>query len=684
MRVEDGQIRKQMSFPLDGIVNPSFSPDGEQIVFVGLQGGRSDLYRCLADGTGLTRLTDDRYMDFSPRFSPDGRSIVFVTDQGGETDFANLIFAEPRLAILDLATRTIRVLPGMQGANTAPYFFPDGRHLLYVSDRTGIANLYVRDLETDRDARITDLLTGVTGIIPLAPAVSLSRDGRRLVFSAFSAGAWDLFAIKDPLALADFREPAAAAPAAPPNTEMEGNCPSAPALPQGEAGETALSPPATMAAATDALSRRPGAADTVSAPPVAPPEGSVDRIPDAGSALPVERTSGPADSSGAAGGRQTGAGAPEEPLPSLAEVFALHRGLPDTTGFKIHGYKVRFSADYAAANGAFASNVGLAAQTYVQFSDVLGNHNLVVGADIYGTLSDSQWLLEYANLSNRINYSVAAFQYRDDFFLSTARTDDEFYSQIYRGGQVTLSRPFSRFRRIDFTLEGLDVSETVFRQAYYGPEDYVYRQTAQTRLRFFRPGLALVADNTVYGTTGPISGGRSYLSADVAVGDVRNTRWIFDRRDYRNLRQRYALALRTVGATSNGNDPNIFRIGGPFTIRGYDYGELSGRNVALVNLEFRFPLIEALQLGWPLPLGMRGIRGALFFDAASAWRDTKKFRGIRHGKAGMRLEDIKASYGINASWNIGFAILRWDLAWPTDLQKNLGKPRGVFTIGSGF
>jgi outer membrane protein assembly factor BamA len=193
-----------------------------------------------------------------------------------------------------------------------------------------------------------------------------------------------------------------------------------------------------------------------------------------------------------------------------------------------------------------------------------------------------------------------------------------------------------------------------------------------------------VSDNTVYGITGPISGGRSYVSVDVALGDLKNTRWILDRRTYSNIRQRYALALRTVGATSNGNDPNIFRIGGPFTIRGYDYGELTGRNVGLVNLEFRFPLIETLQLGWPLPLGLRGIRGAIFFDAASAWRDTARFRAFHHVGGGMRLQDIRASYGLNASWNIGFAILRWDLAWPTDLQTNLGPPRGVFSIGSGF
>lgn len=446
--------------------------------------------------------------------------------------------------------------------------------------------------------------------------------------------------------------------------------------PDGEAADGGESPPALPAGSV-------AQADTTAALLAAPP-GAVAWADSLGS-LPLElgQPRGVAADSAAAAGSAS-LRAPQETEQRLTDVFAHHAELPDTTAFKIDRYRVSFSADYAAANGAFASNVGVAAQTYIQFSDVLGNHNLIVGADVYGTLSDSQLLLEYANLANRINYSAAVYQYRDDFFLSTAKADDEFHSQIYRGGDIAFSRPFSRFRRIDFTLEGLQVSETVYRQAYYGPQDYVYRQAEQSNLYFARPGAALVSDNTVYGITGPISGGRSYLGFDLAMGDLQNTRWILDRRTYWNVRQRYAFAMRLVGATSNGRDSYIFRIGGPFTIRGYEYGELSGRNVALMNLEFRFPMIEALQLGWPLPLGMRGIRGALFFDAASAWRDTDRFQAFRHADGGFRLQDIRASYGLNASWNVGFAILRWDLAWPTDLYHNLGKPRGVFTLGSSF
>ena len=61
------------------------------------------------------------------------------------------------------------------------------------------------------------------------------------------------------------------------------------------------------------------------------------------------------------------------------------------------------------------------------------------------------------------------------------------------------------------------------------------------------------------------------------------------------------------------------------------------------------------------------------------------FRAFRHrSSGGWGLEDIHASYGLSSAINIGFAILRWELAQPTDLRGNRGKPRGVFSIGSDF
>ncbi len=707
-RLRDRKILNKIEIPLDGIVNPSFSPDGKWIVFTGLVGGRSDLFRCRTDGSNIERLTDDRFLDISPRYSPDGKSIVFVTDQDTTTDFQRLIFAPPRLAIFDLASRDIRVLPNMPGTNTSPYFLPDGSHILYVSDRTGIANIYIRDLATGYDARLTNILTGVTGIIPLAPALSLSRDGRRVVFSAFRQGSWDLFAIKDPLEGATFEPPIV--PPAPlvaeggvaPAATGEGAEIAAGGGPGAGAGETApAATGGTARMAADGSTRAPDAPAPPEAPGAAgspqvradsalvPPE--MPRRADAAAAQALDSLAAISDTARFQIARHALPPDAKNRPPreeaerpkKVGEVFASIRDLPDTTTFKVDPYRVHFTIDYAAASGFFGSNVGAAAQTVLSFSDVLGNHDLIIGADVYGSLSDSDFLFEYDNLANRVNWGISVYQFRDDFFLSTAQTNDNYVSQIYRGGSLMVSRPFDRFHRIEFDIEGLQVDQSVYQEAYLG--DYVYglTQSDHGKLYFIRPGVTYVQDNAVWGVTGPISGGRSVTTFDYAIGDIRSSRLIFDRRSYWNLHQRYTFAMRLVGATSAGRDPQDFRIGGPYTLRGYPYGDISGSHVGLVNLEFRFPLIQTLELGWPLPIGLRWIRGALFFDSGSAWQDTHRFRAFDAGPP-WHLADIRASYGAGAAINIGFAVLRWDISQPTDLHRNSGKAVGTISFGGDF
>ncbi len=662
-RTRDREILSRFSVPVDGIANPAFSPDGEWIVFVGLDGGRSDLWRIRTDGKDLERLTDDRFLALSPRYSPDGGRIAFVTDEAPETDFENLAFADPKIAILDVETRARTVLPDMPGTNTAPHFFPDGKHLLYVSDRTGIANLYIRDLERNQDARITDLLTGATGVVPLAPAVSLSRDGRRAVFSSFRAGSWDLFALKDPLSLADWSVSPIDAAAEPDSVDAEAG------------GEVAHSATAAGIDGIEGLAQRPAL------PPLAP-LATLDSLLAGGDSI-FDALEPPAAVLSARERREAPPAPPGEEKLEVKEVFRKHSDLPDTTGFRFDRYRVKLSADYATANGFFASNVGAAAQTVILFSDILGNHNLLIGASVYGSISDSDLIAQYTNQANRINYGIALYQYRDDFYLSTARDDEEYVSQIYRGAQVGLYWPLSRFRRLELSLEGLGVDEEVYRQAYTGFGYYDYERTERNRLYFMRPGFAIVTDNTLWGSTGPISGGRSRVYVDASFGDIQSSRWVLDHRRYLNMRQRYAMAMRAVGASSHGRDPQLFRIGGPYTLRGLDYGALEGTNAGFLNLEFRFPLIEALELGWPLPLGLRGVRGAIFFDTGAAWSENDRFRATSH-QGGWHLADLKAAYGIGASINVGFTALRWDLARRTDLQRNLGAWQGSISFGGDF
>ena len=63
---------------------PAWSPDGRRIAFQPDRTGNGDIYSIDIDGSGLMRLTDDRGQDGAPAWSPDGRWIAFHSDRNGD------------------------------------------------------------------------------------------------------------------------------------------------------------------------------------------------------------------------------------------------------------------------------------------------------------------------------------------------------------------------------------------------------------------------------------------------------------------------------------------------------------------------------------------------------------------------------------------------------------------------
>jgi len=609
MDVRTRRIERRLTFGLDGLLSPTWSPEGDRLAFAGLDHGRSDLYVVDRDGSNLRKLTDDRYTVRDPAWSPNGTTIVFVTDRGPDTDVDALTFGQSRLALYDLPTGTIELIGGQEGMNYSPQWSPDGTKIGFVSDRNGISNIFVFDLIDHRLYQVTNLSTGVCGIAQGSPAMSWARERDRMLFSAFKRGGWDIYVVERPL-----DRMVAVANESTEETE-----------PADETGtDNAIAPSEPF---TGELAEGPGQANTSD-------ENSGSRY-----------------------------------------------GLPDTTSFAIRGYKVRFSPDMSATGAMYSSNVGIAGNTSVAFSDVLGNHTLFGAASIYGSLSQSDILIGYLNRQHRTNWSIALYQFRNDFLLFVAEEEAGFESQIYRGGQVMLSRPFDRFRRIELGLDAMSINRAVFRQSYYSGQS---ETSSKGTLYFASPFVAFVADNVLFGSTGPIDGMRARLSVEHAVGDLSYSSATIDARKYFNIRHRYVAAIRAVSGASRGRDPQLYRIGGATTLRGLGYGELTGTNAFMLNTEFRFPLIERLKMGWPLPLHLRNVRGSLFFDIGGAWHADQFRPFTTDGPGVLRIEDAFAAYGFGARLNVGFLILKYDLAQPTDLVSHTEKMRHYFSIGSEF
>ncbi|HEV2131633.1 MAG TPA: hypothetical protein VGR27_11050, partial [Longimicrobiaceae bacterium] len=200
------RARKLREIPMPGvpeITNPSWSPDGETIVFSGTEGGISNLYAYNLTTGETRRLTNDGFADLMPAVSPDGRTVAFVTDRAPPTDLSTLRYGGYSLALLDLASGEIRLLPAVADAqNINPAWARDGRSLLFISNRSGIPNIYRLDLASGELFQVTRLFAGVSGITDLSPAMAVARDADHLVFSAYEKGGYNLYALQTPQELA--------------------------------------------------------------------------------------------------------------------------------------------------------------------------------------------------------------------------------------------------------------------------------------------------------------------------------------------------------------------------------------------------------------------------------------------------------------------------------------------------
>ncbi|MGH7601650.1 MAG: TolB family protein, partial [bacterium] len=193
------EVIHKLIFPeLNGLVSPSFSPKGDELVFVGISGGRSDLYTVDLADKKLRRLTQDRFSELHPQWSPDGKSVVFATDRGNGTDENTLLFGDSDLALYSFATKEIELLIELSGDAINPQWSPDGSEIAFISDHQAIPNIYRLNLAAKQVTAMTTLLTGVAGITETTPAMSWSADGRVMVFSSFVKGSWQLFRMEVP------------------------------------------------------------------------------------------------------------------------------------------------------------------------------------------------------------------------------------------------------------------------------------------------------------------------------------------------------------------------------------------------------------------------------------------------------------------------------------------------------
>ena len=238
--VNNGNKEREIKLEgIDEVLNPTWSHDGARIAFSGLVGGLNDLFIYDLNANSLRRLTSDAYAELDPAFSPDGARIAFATDRY-TTNLETLDAGQPRIAVIDVQGGAVREVGGFSGAKNIGPQWIDGGNLVFISDRGGISNLYRLPAGGGEPVQLTNLVTGVSGITELSPAMSVSAG--RIIFSAYEDDGYNVYALESEQQLAGgpvVQLPRNAA-VLPPRTTAEG------AVATTLASATAALPPATQ------------------------------------------------------------------------------------------------------------------------------------------------------------------------------------------------------------------------------------------------------------------------------------------------------------------------------------------------------------------------------------------------------------------------------------------------------
>jgi dipeptidyl aminopeptidase/acylaminoacyl peptidase len=159
----------------------AWSPDGKSIAFSAainpdlINGSTSDIYLLTLDNDRVRKIVSQPGSDGGPQWSPDGRQIVFPSAMGREQSFPRI----SRLAVVSVDGGTPRAITDSFDESPSVVQWTGGGIYFSALQKTA-GHLFRVDPTTGKIERISgpeDLMAG---------GITLSRDGRRMAFSAGS------------------------------------------------------------------------------------------------------------------------------------------------------------------------------------------------------------------------------------------------------------------------------------------------------------------------------------------------------------------------------------------------------------------------------------------------------------------------------------------------------------------
>ena len=716
LNVRKTKLTRKVKFDLDGMFKPSWSPDGKRMVVVGLKSGVSDLYMIGLEDRSIRRITADPYEETDPEWSPDGEWIAFSSDRPdatvtfeGDRDFP---FGQYDVFVMRPDGQEMRRITNDPSLDSKPSWSPDGNRIAFISDRSGVGNIYIAELDSlvgkpakyyptkdstllaeQVDTMMLPIAYPITNLLASCEDIHWSADGKKIAFSAFHKAGYDIYAMKDPLEHRMTDDDI-------PPTIFATRLTRRDATKEAPAGDSEEETDPFSTRSDSANFREESSGDPVAQRPDESPEG------DTGDEVWTIEEEGFASAKSSVPEAPKDQGEPkEQEEPEAQQVEWL--GLPEKK-FEVHNYKLKFKPELFAANAGFDTFYGVSGLAQLSLTDMMGNHRAIFATSLNFSLRDSDFFGSYAYLKRRTQYAGLFYHTRYFFFTQTQLAADRIY-----GFDLLLERPFNRFSRLELSNRFVNISREIIddRQTspfvrggfFAGTTRGLRGQTLSTR-RAYTTAASLVQDNTLMGFFGPVDGSRSRLAFERSWTGLTFNTVELDTRHYFRFLSDYTFALRLAGGSSYGKNRQIFFLGGVnneinpilstnsplndlgsdevffskfvWPLRGLGLFEQAGDTYLLGNVEFRFPIIRQLALGWPLPFLFQNVEGSLFLDIGGAFdRDNFDPWDIRDGGIVLNgFEPTKqggfaAGYGLGIRLNLGIFLFRYDLAWPTDMAQ---------------
>jgi Tol biopolymer transport system component len=161
-----------------------------QIVFASTRSSIPQLYLVNADGTDLTQLTIMEKGACQPSWSPDGSQLVFISPCLGRADFLETIYNESSLYTINADGSGLTQLTPAPGSDFEPAWSPDGKRIAFTSVRGGFRQIYSYDLETKE----INLLTNTEDSAESSQA-AWSPDGSQIAFMMKRVGTFQVWAM---------------------------------------------------------------------------------------------------------------------------------------------------------------------------------------------------------------------------------------------------------------------------------------------------------------------------------------------------------------------------------------------------------------------------------------------------------------------------------------------------------